>query len=131
MRGAILFTESESYDLAIDDFKKAIELDPLDSRYYYNLCLVYYDLGLLNPGFLIDALRYINKALSFKTKDKEAKAVHLSRRAIIYAAMGNKIAAFDDIVEAAELDYVHSRLFKELKLNEVAAEVEKARKKTN
>ena len=49
----IYFYENASYDLAIENFKKAINLNPSNFQFYYNLGLVYiklenYDLAIEN-----------------------------------------------------------------------------------
>jgi len=93
-RGIVYF-DLKNYTQAINDFNKAIELNPQYVKAYYNRGVAYNSLGMYEQ-----ALNDLNIAIELNPQD--AKACHT--RGITYANSGNYQKAIMDLQKAIELD---------------------------
>ncbi len=60
--------KSEMYDLAIENYEKAISIDPDDEALYFNIGRAYYSSGSRDK-----AVKYLDKAISLDSNFSEAK----------------------------------------------------------
>ena len=63
--------KGQMYDLAIDNYKKAIEIDPEDEALYFNIARAYHEMGEVEQ-----AKKSLEKALSLKPDFNEAKLLY-------------------------------------------------------
>ncbi|MCF8111668.1 MAG: tetratricopeptide repeat protein [Desulfobacteraceae bacterium] len=89
-----LYAAYGNEDAAIESYKKALELDPENSRAAFNLGLAYADKGNYDK-----ALDFINKALSAETENGN----YLYGRGWVYLQENRHEKAMEDISKAAEL----------------------------
>jgi tetratricopeptide (TPR) repeat protein len=87
--------EKGQFDLAIQDFNKAIELDPKDAAAYNNLGAAYHDKGQFDL-----AIQELSKALELDPKYASA----YFNRGLAYADKGQLDLAIQDYGKAIELD---------------------------
>jgi len=88
----IYFYENASYDLAIENFKKAINLNPSNFQFYYNLGLVYiklenYDLAIENFKKSIelnstDVDSFHNLGIAYFNKKEFEKAINIQKKVL-------------------------------------------------
>ena len=93
-RGFSHFAKNQ-YDLAVDDFTKAIELDPNYLVAYYNRGVAYFDLAQYKPA-IID----FTKAMELGLRGKGSYHI----RGLAYAKQGQYDLAIADFNKALELD---------------------------
>ena len=106
-------TQLEKYELAINDFKLALELNPNDPLTYLNLSYIYY-----KSGNKVE-ISYLDKAIELDEKLHEAYFL----RGTIHLGNDNNEQALDDFTKAIELEpdwkaYYLSRAIAYKKLNE-------------
>ncbi|MEE4358725.1 MAG: tetratricopeptide repeat protein [Desulfococcaceae bacterium] len=85
----------ESYDNALKDYKKAIELDPDNAYSYSGQCTVYFVLGQYE-----NALKVINKAIELRPDEGD----YYGMRGNIYRKMNNDDIALENYNKAIELN---------------------------
>ena len=68
-----IFLQMKKYNLALDCFEKAIELDPRNSYFYYNIACYYSRLNLIDECFinLERAVRLNNKFKELAVDEKD------------------------------------------------------------
>ena len=113
------FTYKKQYRLAIDDFSKAIELDPGRAVVYNNRAVCY---GSINDRD--NALRDYDRSLKI-----ELDPVILNNRGVLFAQMRKYEAALNDYGKAIELkpDYI-SPYFNRAKVYEALNKTDEAKK---
>jgi len=85
----------ESYDNALKDYQKAIELDPDNAYSYSGQCTVYFVLGQYE-----NALKVINKAIELRPDEGD----YYGMRGNIYRKMNNDDKALENYNKAIELN---------------------------
>lgn len=99
---AIMYGEKGEYDLAISEFDKALEIDPLAAETYNNRGITYSKKGQYDL-----AISDFTKALGIKPD--MAKAHY--NRGLTYAEKGQYALALQDFDRSLELDPVHAPVY--------------------
>ncbi|MCK4797003.1 MAG: tetratricopeptide repeat protein [Spirochaetes bacterium] len=98
----IKYAKQEFYDLAIDCFIKAIDLDPEHLQSYENLATVYYHKGMYD-----ESIECFNKIIELKPDDFRA----YNNRGNIYYHKGMYKEALSDYNKAIELNHKNAYFY--------------------
>lgn len=90
------FMMLNNFELALEDFNKAIELEPFYPYYIFYRAYLYQD-----NGYNAEAINDYDRVLLYNPEDYVA----MTNRGEAYYALGNKNAAFLDFTKAKEFDY--------------------------
>lgn len=96
------YIQKGEYELAISDFKKALQIDPLNSEIHNHLGIVYFIVG----NYELALQCYDN---SISSDPEYAKAYF--NRGILMIKINNEEAAYKDLLKASKLKHQPAREF--------------------